>query len=53
MKLLRRRRAETEPAAGEDRSEEETVREVGEPDPARVTVGKDPVTGKWTSLKGM
>jgi hypothetical protein len=54
MRLLRRKHAEPEPAAGEDRSEEEAgVRVVGEPDPAKVTVRKDTVTGRWASLKGM
>lgn len=52
MRLLRRKRAEREPAA-EDRGEEEAVREIGEPDPAKVTVGKDPVTGRWVSRKRM
>jgi len=52
MRLLRRRRAEPEPAAEEDRSEEEVpaAREVGPPDPSRVTQGRAP-NGQWTSLK--
>jgi hypothetical protein len=54
MGLLRRKRGKPEPEAGEDRSEEEAeVREVGEPDPSKVTVRKDTVTGRWASLKGM
>jgi hypothetical protein len=50
MRLLRRKRAEPEPAA-ENRSEEEAVREVGEPDPAKATVWIDPVTKRFRSLK--
>ena len=52
MKLLRRRRAEPEHAAGEDRSDGEDVREVGEPDPAKVTVARGP-DGRFVSRKGM
>jgi hypothetical protein len=65
MRLLRRKRwltpaeSEPEPPAVHDgpihdaETGEPVTREVGEPDPAKVTVAKDPVTGKWVSLKGM
>jgi hypothetical protein len=55
MGFLWRKRAkpETEPEP-QDRSEETPAAgEAGEPDPSRATVGKDPVTGKWVSLKRM
>jgi hypothetical protein len=42
MGLLRRMRGKPKPEAAEDRSEEEAVREVGEPDPAKVTVARAP-----------
>ena len=51
MRLLRRKRAEREPAADEARGEEEAVREVGPPDPAKATVWIDPVTKRFRSLK--
>jgi hypothetical protein len=55
MGLLRRKRGKpkSEAAAGEDRSEEEAeVREVGPPDPSKVTQGRAP-NGQWTTLKRM
>lgn len=54
MKLPWRKSAEPEPAADEERSEEEVppVREVGPPDPSKVTQGRAP-NGQWTSLKRM
>lgn len=54
MRLLRRKRADPEPLPDEERSEEEAeVRVAGQPDRAKRTVDKDPVTGRWVSLKRM
>jgi hypothetical protein len=51
MGLLRRIRGKPKPEAAENRSEKEDVREVGGPDPAKVTVWIDPVTKRFRSLK--
>jgi len=52
MKLLRRRRAEPEPAAGEDRSEEEApAAEAGEDQPLYQQPRDE--KGRYLSRKGM